>query len=342
MRVYSCGNCGYVLPGPVGRCPRCGVLLRGEREGSEEERRRRERAYQRNRPEAIERRQKTRDALQMIGFGLVGLLIAAIFVGGGAALGRFVLARLFGKDAALPFSLGGAILGAVLLYPIVWQITNPLGFPWDYPDWKYEMRKKERAAEWNVVVLSVLLFFLAIPVLGIIGWYLALIEEDAVRWIVLVVLAMLFYGIYRIAKRHKIPLDWWLFIVSFLAANEGLTKLLEKLNPGSILYKPEHGAVIGILIGTALAFYGARQLAKPAPDSWEKQQQEVLQAIVEDPSRFQDLDQYEQEAVLTELRKLAEAAPEAFKLLSPGLQKLVPPHQTSASRSASARKKKQA
>ena len=32
MKTYSCGNCGYILPGPVGRCPRCGVLLRGERE----------------------------------------------------------------------------------------------------------------------------------------------------------------------------------------------------------------------------------------------------------------------------------------------------------------------
>lgn len=58
MKTYSCGNCGYILPGPVGRCPRCDVLLSGEREGDEAERQRREQAYRRNSPEARARREK--------------------------------------------------------------------------------------------------------------------------------------------------------------------------------------------------------------------------------------------------------------------------------------------
>ncbi|MEN4098308.1 MAG: hypothetical protein ROW52_00170, partial [Anaerolineaceae bacterium] len=141
MHTYSCGNCGGILSGPeVGRCPYCGVLLGGTREGTEEERLRRQREHLRNRPEAIRQRQKVKETFEIIGGGIViflgSVLVLAIFIGGGAALGWFVLPLLFGRQAAIPLTVTSAILGGLLLYLVVpfFKPTIP-GWLRGKPDW---------------------------------------------------------------------------------------------------------------------------------------------------------------------------------------------------------------
>lgn len=127
MRIYSCGNCGGTLSGPdVARCPHCGVLLRGVREGSEEERLRRQREYRRSRPEAIRRREKTTEFFQMAGTILGVGFVVLLCIGGGAALGWFGLTKIFHSDAAIPLAVGGGLFGFLFLQLVYVALFEPI------------------------------------------------------------------------------------------------------------------------------------------------------------------------------------------------------------------------
>lgn len=231
MHTYSCGNCGETLPGPdgetlpgpdVAKCPYCGVLLRGAREGSEEERLQRQRAYRRNRPEAIRRREKTREFFGMLGVILGIGAVIALFVCGGAALGWFVLTKIFDPDAALPLAVAGTLFGGLLLQllkvaifePIFLHLPSYVTGESDEPSWlwdrKKEVLKQEQTHKITVSVLRIFLFLLVAAAGGFWGWRMDLVYEFKIGTLLNILLG---FGLaYLLAKRwdkENAPPSWW-------------------------------------------------------------------------------------------------------------------------------------
>jgi hypothetical protein len=337
MRIYSCGNCGETLPGPdVYRCPHCGVLLRGTREGTEEERLRRQQEYRRNRPEAIERRRKIRETFENIGsvflFIVVALLILALFIGGGAALGWFVFPLIFGYEARIPLLVSGIILLGALLYPIIlkvqWSVDQGTKFVRGYgisrkPEW---VERIEEEAEKKVYLHRLrsawLLFFfllISLPLLGVIGWRYA---EYIFLAVIFGVLLLLYFWL----KRHKVDVSFENFSLAAVAFLYGLSVLVKKLD---LSYLPQpvfqhSGAFAGMLGGIVLAFYLAKRFAGPPPNKWELEHNAILAAVFVNPELLRDLPSETRQEIADELRTLLEASPQAWEMLSPALRRAFP------------------
>lgn len=350
MHTHSCGNCGYPLPGPVGQCPRCGVLLRGEREGDEGERLRRDHAYRRNRPEAVARRRRIRGAFETAGGVLATIALAAlaltVFVGGGAALGWLILPRLFGREAAIPLTVAGAILGGLLLYLFAWRLLNLTVPGWTHltgkPDWldaiDREAKEKDRAHQSSFLLLMVLAYLLSILLLGPIGWQLWQNNVDIISIISLLgglaaaYLAKRFLGAALEFSNLVV-----IFVLTAYGINQGLIRLFGALGWNAEISNPNVGALGGILAGLPLAYFLAKRLAGPPPDTWTTRKDAITAAIVEYPARILDLDSYDRDHVLSKLKELAEAAPEHWQRVSPELQKLVPLPRAAAAPTCKAR-----
>ncbi len=337
MYTYSCGNCGEILPGPdIGRCPYCGVLLRGTQEGAEEERLRRQRNYRRNRPEAVARRQKIRSAFEDAGTYLIaiigGLLTLTVFVGGGAALGWFVLPLLFGRETAISLTVAGAILGGLLLYLVAWRFSDPT-LPdclTGKPDWldaiDREAKGRKRAHQGYFRLLIVLAYLLSAFLLGSIGWYLG---KNNIGSIPLISLLLGLAAAYLARRFLGSALEFGTLLVIFVmiayGVDQGLTRLFDTLGWNAQISNPTVSALVGILAALPLAYFLAKRIAGPPPDTWAMRKEAILAAIVQNPSRISDLDSYDRDDVLSKLKELAVSAPEAWKLFSPELQMLVPP-----------------
>lgn len=331
MKTYACGNCGYILPGLVGRCPRCGVLLSGEQEGDEAERQRRDREYRRNSPEARARREKLSMIIGGVGTFLIALLVIALFVGGCGAMGWFVLPRLLGKEAILPLTIGSAVLGGTLLFSLgrwfidVGDLYGPFRSPqkpWDEADRKHRSK---------IFRLSIVLCLALVPILGAGGWIVAKQNRGDITIIAGIAGGvMLLYWIAPLAKRY---LGWtlsnllefelgplWSFGILFFV---GFTAVL------FILRNPNSASIAGIVAAPLLAYYLASRWAGPPPDTWKMRQEALLGTVMQNPSSIRDLDPSDQQIVLFELQKLARAAPDAWKRLPRELQALIPPPELS-------------
>ena len=238
MHIYSCGNCGGTLSGPdVYRCPYCGVLLRGTREVTEEEYLRRQR--ERRRVETMKQRQKIRENLTNVGLVVllivIALLVLALFIGGGAALGWFVLPLILGYEARIPLLVSGIIVGGALLYPIIlkvqWNIEQGAKFVRGYgisrkPEWveRIEEEAEEKIYSYRLTFAWLLVFFLLIslPLLGVIGWRYA---EYIFLAIIFGVLLLLYFWL----KRHKVDVSFENFSLAAVVFLYGLSVLVKKL-----------------------------------------------------------------------------------------------------------------
>lgn len=331
MKTYSCGNCGYILPGPVGRCPRCGVLLRGEQVGDEAERQRRDREYRRNSPEARARREKLSMTMSGIGMFLITLLVIALFVGGCSVLGWFVLPRLLGQEAILPLAVGSAVLGGVILSLLWWGIqkTSDETLPFivgrrEKPYWEQAIDRTAKRHRDTVVLLRAGLCFALVPVLGYIGWKLGQNSEG-----ILAVLGIL-AGIGAVVLWRHIDKSFlallWVFIFVVMGVTKGLSWLLDKIH-----WMPDAnvGAILGIVISPFLAYFLGKLLAGTPPNTWKMRREALLGTVMQNPSSIRDLDPSDQQIVLFELQKLAWAAPDAWKRLPQELQALIPPPELS-------------
>ncbi len=343
MKTYSCGNCGYILSGPVGRCPRCGVLLSGEREGDEAERQRRDREYRRNSPEARARREKLSMTMSEIGTFLLVLLVVALLVGGCGALGWFILPRLFGQEAILPLAVGSAVLGGVILSLLWWGIQKASDetLPFivgrrEKPYWEQGIERAEKHYQTAVVWWRAGLCFALVPILGYIGWRLGQNSEGflAVLGLLIGIIAVI---LWRRLDKSFMTLLWFFFFV-VIGVTKGLSWLLEKIR-----WTPDAnvGAIFGIVISPFLAYFLGKRLAGAPPDTWKMRQEALLGNIIQNPSSIRDLDSLDQQIVLFEFQKLAQAAPDSWKRLPPELQALVPiPEPPPVQKSASTGKRK--
>lgn len=188
MHTYSCGNCGGGLSGPnVTRCPHCSARLGGVEEVTEMELRRRQGERKRSSPEAIRRRQNIQFEIEkigaVVGSVILGVFIVTLLVGGGAALGWFILARHFGQDAALPLAVGGGVLGAILTHSL-YRIASNQTFFTHAPflashsggesEWlrnrREEIEAKERGHIRRVAIFRFLAACGMVPLAGYLGW----------------------------------------------------------------------------------------------------------------------------------------------------------------------------
>ena len=335
MHIYSCGNCGGTLSGPdVYRCPYCGVLLRGTREVTEEEYLRRQR--ERRRVETMKQRQKIRENLTNVGLVVllivIALLVLALFIGGGAALGWFVLPLILGYEARIPLLVSGIIVGGALLYPIIlkvqWNIEQGAKFVRGYgisrkPEWveRIEEEAEEKIYSYRLTFAWLLVFFLLIslPLLGVIGWRYA---EYIFLAIIFGVLLLLYFWL----KRHKVDVSFENFSLAAVAFLYGLSVLVKKLDLSS-LPQPvfQHsGAFAGMLGGIVLAFYLAKRFAGPPPNKWELEHNAILAAVFVNPELLRDLPSETRQEIADELRTLLEASPQAWEMLSPALRRAFP------------------
>jgi len=324
------------------------VLLGGTREGTEEERLRRQRNYRRNRPEAIRRRQKVKETFETIGMGVaifLGLaLVLAIFLGGGAVLGRFVLPRLFGHEAIIPLTVGGGILGGLLLYLVVpfFDPTLP-GWLTGKPGWleaiDQEVKQKKRTYQLNFRSLIVLAYFFSALLLGSIGWQMGRNNIEITATIGLLGGLAAAYLAKRILGS---ALEFWnlvvIFVLTAYGMAKGLTLLFDALGWRAQISNPNISALGGILAALPLAYFLAKRLAGPPPPATARIDA-ILEAIIENPARISDLDSFDRDWVLSWI-KLAETVPEVWTLLPPKLQKLIPPPESSVARDDTGKQKK--
>ena len=341
MHIYSCGNCGGTLSGlDVYRCPYCGVLLRGTREVTEDEYLRRQR--ERRRIEAAEQRQKIRESLTNVGWVVllivIALLVLALFIGGGAALGWFVLPLLFGYEARIPLLVSGIIIGGALLYPIIlkvqWFVDQWAKFGLKVhgisrkPEWveriEEDAEKKVYSHRMTFALLFVFFLLISLPLLGVIGWRYA---EYIFLAMILSVLLLLYFWVKR-----KFSVDFINFMFYATATLYALFTLIEKLGrssppPSDSQMLPVHqylGAFTGMLGGIVLAFYLARLFAEPPPDKWELEHHAIRGAVFANPELLRDLSSETRQRIADELRALLDASPQAWEIFSPAMRKAFP------------------
>jgi len=324
--------------------------LGGTREVTEEERLRRQRSYRRNRPEAIRRRQKVKETFETIGMGVaifLGLaLVLAIFLGGGAALGRFVLPRLFGHEAIIPLTVGGGILGGLLLYLVVLFLNLDLTPPFLHREKPYwleaidrEEKEREREFRFRFRLWMLLAYFFSALLLGSIGWQMGRNNIEITATIGLLGGLAAAYLAKRILGS---ALEFWNLVVIFgltaYGMDKGLTLLFDALGWNVQISNPNISALGGVLAALPLAYFLAKRLAGPPPPATARIYA-ILEAIIENPARISDLDSFDRDWVLSWI-KLAETVPEVWTLLPPKLQKLIPPPESSVARDDTGKQKK--
>lgn len=257
-------------------------------------------------------------------FIVVALLILALFIGGGAALGWFVFPLIFGYEARIPLLVSGIILLGALLYPIILKVQ------WKFHQWeklglsgveRVEEEVEEKVHSYRLTFAWLLFFFLLIslPLLGVIGWRYA---EYIFLAVIFGVLLLLYFWL----KRHKVDVSFENFSLAAVAFLYGLSVLVKKLDLSS-LPQPvfQHsGAFAGMLGGIVLAFYLAKRFAGPPPNKWELEHNAILAAVFVNPELLRDLPSETRQEIADELRTLLEASPQAWEMLSPALRRAFP------------------
>lgn len=114
------------------------------------------------------------DLKDTLGLILFGVFVLTIFLGGGAALGYFLLPLFFGRDLVVPLTLGGVLLGALALYLFfLWSEANSPMVLFLQSDESYESRERyhqERQREnfenMSVAFYGIVAFFVFILLVG--------------------------------------------------------------------------------------------------------------------------------------------------------------------------------
>lgn len=263
-----------------------------------------------------------------IGTFLLVLFIIALFVGGCGALGWFVLPRLFGQEAILPLTIGSAVLGGIILSLLGWSIvkfseeTRPFitGRRYDRPYWEQEIDRVEKRYQNAVVWWRAGLCFVLVPILGFVGWKLG--QDSAYLLVALGLLAGIGAVVLwqRFLNNSFITL-LFVFLIATQGVITGLSWLLDKIR-----WTPDAnvGAILGIVISPLLAYFLGKRLAGSPPNTWKMRQEALFLQVMQNPTSVRELDPWDQQIVLLELQKLAQAAPEAWKRLPLELQALIP------------------
>jgi len=316
------------------------VLLRGTREVTEDEYLRCQR--ERRRIEAAEQRQKIRESLTNVGWVVllivIALLVSALFIGGGAALGWFVLPLLLGYETRIPLLVSGIIIGGALLYPIIlkvqWIADQGAKFGLRVhgisrkPEWaeriEKDAEKKVYSHRMTFAWLFVFFLLISLPLLGVIGWRYA---EYIFLAIILSVLLLLYFW----AKR-KFSVDFTNFVLFATALLYALSILAEKLGVSSpplsdyqmLPVEQYLGAFTGMLGGIVMAFYLAKRFAGPPPNRWELEHNALREAVFTNPELLRDLSSETRQRIAEELRALLDASPQAWEAFSPVMRKAFP------------------
>ncbi len=116
-----------------------------------------------------------RDLGDTLGSILFGVLVLVVFLGGGAALGYFLLPLFFGRDLLVPLTLGGVLLGilALRLFFLWMEAAAPIVplSPWqgsyESQERYYRARQKEQFDGMGAAFYGVVAFFI---LLLLVGW----------------------------------------------------------------------------------------------------------------------------------------------------------------------------